>query len=195
MTRHPVAALVTAVCVLGALAVPALHMHPADSGTAALPASTPIRVAERQIDRAFPGAPNDAVVVVTGRRLDAPAAQHRLRALGARATAVTGGRGSVEVRTARDGRTAVVSVPMPDRGRDAAKRTVGELRAELPVAARRVGPGTTALVTGDAAGSLDFSNRLRDRDAARHRVRPRPDAGAAVRRVPLASPWRRPWSR
>jgi len=161
VTRHPVAALVTAVCVLGALAVPALDMHPANSGTAALPAGTPIRVAEREIDRAFPGAPNDAVVAVTGRRLDAPAAQRRLRALGARARAVTGGRGSVEVRTARDGRTAVVSVPMPDRGRDAAKRTVGELRADLPAAARRVGPGTAALVTGDAAGSLDFSNRLR----------------------------------
>jgi uncharacterized membrane protein YdfJ with MMPL/SSD domain len=161
VTRHPAAALITAVCVLGALAVPALDMHPANSGTNALPASTPIRVAEHQIDRAFPGAPNDAVVVVTGRRLDTPTAQRRLRALGAEATRVTGGRGSVQVRTARDGRTALVSVPMPDRGLDAAKRTVGDLRDEMPAAAHKIGPGTAALVTGDAAGSLDFSNRLR----------------------------------
>src|SRR4029078_1887917 len=38
VTRHPAAALVTAVCVIGTLAVPALDMHPANSGTAALPA-------------------------------------------------------------------------------------------------------------------------------------------------------------
>ncbi len=159
VTRHPASALIVAVCVLGALAVPAIDMHPADQGTAALPEKTPIRVAERQIDRAFPGAPNEAKIVVTGRNLDRE--QDGLRSLGRRAMAVTGGRGSVDVRTARDGRTAAVTVPMPDRGIDAQKRTVADLRAALPAAAERIGPGTDALVTGDAAGSLDFSNRLR----------------------------------
>src|SRR6185312_9324520 len=105
VTRHPASALIVAVCVLGALAVPAIDMHPADQGTAALPEKTPIRVAERQIDRAFPGAPNEAKIVVTGRNLDRAPAQEDLRALGRRAMAVTGGGGSVEIRTARDGRT------------------------------------------------------------------------------------------
>ena len=161
VARHPAPALIAAVCVLGALALPAIHLHPANSGTNALPVNTGVRVAERALDRAFPGAPSDARVVVAGRDLDSPAARQPLRALGERAMAVTGGRGSIEVTTARDGHTAVVSVPMPDRGIDAAKRTVGRLRAEMPDAAARIAPGTTALVSGDAAGSADFSNRLR----------------------------------
>jgi RND superfamily putative drug exporter len=160
VTRRPAVALVTAVAVLGALAVPAIDMHPASSGTAALPADTPVRVAERQLERAFPGAPSDAEVVVSGRGLDGTAAQQRLQALGERAMALTGGRGSIDVATAGDGRTAVVSVPMPDRGIDAAKRTVGELRERLPGEAAQIAPGAKVLVTGEAASSADFSDRL-----------------------------------
>jgi uncharacterized membrane protein YdfJ with MMPL/SSD domain len=161
VTRRPAAALIAAVCVLGALALPAIDMHPASSGTAALPADTPVRVAERALDRAFPGAPSDAELVVTGRGLDGDVAQERLGVLGERAMAVTGGRGSTDVATARDGRTAVVSIPMPDRGVDAAGRTVTELRDRMPGAAARVAPGARVLVTGEAAASADFSNRLR----------------------------------
>jgi RND superfamily putative drug exporter len=161
VTRHPAAALVTAVCLLGALAVPALDMRPSSSGDAALPADQPALVAQRAIERAFPGAPSDADIVVTGSDLDTRGAQARLRALGAEAIEVTGGRGSVGVETARDGRTAVVSVPMPDRGIDAAERTVEALRDRLPAAAARVAPGAEALVTGEAAGSADFTARLR----------------------------------
>jgi RND superfamily putative drug exporter len=160
VTRRPGVALVVAVCVLGSLAVPAIDMHPASSGTNALPADNPVRVAERALDRAFPGAPSDAEVAVTGRGLHTTAAQARLKALGERAMDVTGGRGAVRIETARDGRTAVVSVPMPDHGIEASKRTVGELRAAMPAAAERVAPGAEALVTGDAAGSADFSDRL-----------------------------------
>jgi uncharacterized membrane protein YdfJ with MMPL/SSD domain len=161
VTRHPLAALVTAVCVLGTLAVPAIQMHPADSGIDSLPVTNSVRVAERAIDRSFPGAPSDAQVVVTGRGLDGTGAKERLHTLGERAMKVTGGRGAVGVEVARDGRTAVVSVPMPDRGVAAARRTVDDLRAAMPAAAERVAPGARALVTGDAAGSADFSNRLR----------------------------------
>jgi RND superfamily putative drug exporter len=67
---------------------------------------------------------------------------------------VTGGRGRVELDVARDGRTAVLRVPMPDRGEKAAKQVVQDLRS-------RVAHPAQALVSGQAAGSLDFSNRLR----------------------------------
>jgi uncharacterized membrane protein YdfJ with MMPL/SSD domain len=50
---------------------------------------------------------------------------------------------------------------MPDRGADASRRTVGALRASMRAEAGRVAPGATALVTGEAAGSADFSARLR----------------------------------
>src|SRR5262249_20909868 len=81
VTRHPLAALVTAVCILGTLAVPAIQMHPADSGIDSLPVTNNVRVAERAIDRSFPGAPSDAQVVVTGRGLDGATAKQRLHAL------------------------------------------------------------------------------------------------------------------
>jgi uncharacterized membrane protein YdfJ with MMPL/SSD domain len=154
VARRPVPALVIAVSILGALAVPTMQMRTADPGTSDLPKDTPVRVAEQAIDRAFPGAPAVAAVVVSGHGLSTTAAHHELDALGRRARAVTGGRGRVAIDVARDGRTAVVRVPMPNRGEKAAKRVVEELR-------HRVAGPAHALVTGQAAGSLDFSNRLR----------------------------------
>jgi uncharacterized membrane protein YdfJ with MMPL/SSD domain len=154
VTRRPLAALVCAVCVLAALAVPALDMHAASSGLSALPADTPVLVAERAIERAFPGAPSDAELVISSHDLDTPAARERLRALGERARAITHGHGSISIDVSRDGRTAVVAVPMPDRGVDAAEQTVAQLRD-------RVGP--EALVTGMAAGGADFTQRLASR--------------------------------
>jgi uncharacterized membrane protein YdfJ with MMPL/SSD domain len=150
VARRPMPALVIALCVLGALASPVLKMHTADPGASDLPKDTPVRVAEQAIDRAFPGAPADAALVVTGTHLrHAP-----LEKLGERAQKITGGHGRVTVDMARNGRTAVVRVPMPDRGNKVAKQVVRDLRA-------RVAHPAHALVTGDAAGSLDFSNRLR----------------------------------
>jgi RND superfamily putative drug exporter len=73
---------------------------------------------------------------------------------------VTGGRGSVTLETARDGRTAVVSVPMPDRGVAAAEDTVAALRDQVTPTASRVAPGARALLTGEGAGSADFTHRL-----------------------------------
>ena len=160
VTRRPTAALVTAVCVLGTLAVPALSMHTGGDDASSFPADQPVVIAHRAIDRAFPGAPADAQLVVTGRGLDSAHARHELRALGHRALAVTGGSGSIVVDVARDGRTAAVSVPMPDRGADAAADTVAALRERVAPTAARVAPGAHALVTGDDASSADFASRL-----------------------------------
>ena len=115
--------------------------------------------AQRAIERAFPGAPSDAEIVVTGRGLDGAAAQERLRgARRARRSRSPAGAARSSVETARDGRTAVVSVPMPDRGdRAAAERTVEALRDRMPDGGRERRPGRRALVTGEAAGSADFT--------------------------------------
>jgi uncharacterized membrane protein YdfJ with MMPL/SSD domain len=158
VTRRPVVSLITAVCLLGTLAIPALELKPASSFESALPADLPAIAAQRAIERAFPGAPSDAELVVTARRLDG--AEAGLRALGERARAVTGGRGAIGVDVARDGRTALVSVPMPDRGVDAAEDTVAALRARVTPTAARVAPGAEAMLTGEAAGGADFTHRL-----------------------------------
>jgi RND superfamily putative drug exporter len=160
VTNRPTVALVTALCVLGALALPALTMKTANSGINAFPAGAPVRVAQEEIEQAFPGAPSDARIVVTAEDLDSPAAMQRLTALGERARTVTGGRGAIGVDVARDGRTAVVSVPMPDDDMDAAKTTVAALRHDVTPTVSRVAPGAHALVGGEAAANADFTDRL-----------------------------------
>jgi RND superfamily putative drug exporter len=103
-------------------------------------------VAVRDIEAAFPGAPDAAALVVSGTHLK----KADLAELGARARTITGGKGEIEVHVARDRRTALVTVPLPDRDNAA---TIAALRDQLPA---------NVLVTGDAASTLDFTERLND---------------------------------
>src|SRR5579859_4580289 len=154
VTGRPLPSLVVAVCLLGILAVPVLQMRTADPNATDLPKDAPVRVANEAIEQVFPGAPQPAALVVRGHGLGTAQQRLRLAALGERAEKVTRGRGRVEVDVSRDGRTAVVRVPMPYRDLDQSKRAVERLRA---IVARP----EHALVTGDAAGSLDFANRMK----------------------------------
>jgi uncharacterized membrane protein YdfJ with MMPL/SSD domain len=162
-TRRPLAAFVTAVCLLGALAVPAMDMRIAGEGVSDFPPDLPVVQANKAIERSFPGAPEDAKLVVTGHRLGASAAQEKLEALGERGMRVTGGHGRVGVDVSRDGRTAVVSVPMPDHGVSAADDTIAALRDRVAPTAAQVQAGAHAQVTGEAARDADFTKRLKDR--------------------------------
>ncbi len=153
VTSRPLPSLVVAVCILGTLAVPVLQMRTADPNVTDLPKSAPLRVAYEAIEHAFPGAPQPAALVLTGHGLRAASEQQRLAALGRRAELVTGGRGRIVVDVARDGSTAVVRVPMPYSSLDQSKAAVERLRAQ-------VARPEHALVTGDAAGSLDFANQM-----------------------------------
>ncbi len=150
VTKRPRAALLTAVFVLGALAVPALGMQTGETHPNELPQDVPAIAALQAIDREFPGAPDQARIVVAGMATDG-----QLGALGERALAVTGGTGEVGQRVSADGRTAVLDVPMPDRGRAAAESAVEELRSELAL------PNAEVMVAGDVAEELDFTDRLR----------------------------------
>jgi uncharacterized membrane protein YdfJ with MMPL/SSD domain len=160
VTGHPRAALFSALCVLGALATPALAMRTAAPGEHDLPASSPELVAIRAVERAFPGAPASAEIVVTGHGLGSARARAGLLDLGARAEVVTRGHGAVSVRVALDQRTALVEVPFADRGLTAAARTVAALRRQVDPTAARIMHGARARLTGDAAGSADFSARM-----------------------------------
>jgi RND superfamily putative drug exporter len=155
VTARPGPALVIAVCLLGTLAVPALQLRTADPNATDLPKNAQVRVANDAIERAFPGAPQPAALVVQSHGLGSVRERARLEAVGRRAEAVAGGHGRVEVDVAKDGRTAVIRVPMPYRDLDQSKRAVQLLRATVARSAH-------ALVTGDAAGSLDFANRMKD---------------------------------
>lgn len=158
ITARPRASLLATVVLLGALSVPVLGMRTGNPGVRDLPATNAIRVAYEAIDRAFPGSPSDAQLVVSGRHLGRPAGVRAMHDLGARAERVTGGHGSVTVNVAPDGSTAVVSVPFPNVGLSAQERIVHTLRQSVDrtLALSRA----KVALTGDAAGSADFSGRL-----------------------------------
>jgi RND superfamily putative drug exporter len=158
ITARPAASLLVAVVVLGALSVPVLGLRTGDPGIRDLPADNPVRVADQAIDRAFPGTPTNAQLVVTGHDLGRPAALRAMRDLGRRAERVTGGHGTVGVDVARGGWTALVSVPFPNIPLPAQQDAIAHLRQTVDHSLAL--PGTTVMLTGDAAGNADFSGRL-----------------------------------
>ncbi len=160
VTGSPRIALVVATLVLGALAAPALGMKLADTGIHSLPPEEPVVQAQQAIEQAFPGAPSSADLVVTGDRLGGDRARAALADLGRAAERITGSRGAVDVEVADDGRSALVSVPMPEAGTDEASAAVRDLRDALPRLVERVEPGATVLVGGEAAASLDFVDAM-----------------------------------
>ncbi len=161
VTARPVISLVSAVCLLGLLAIPMFGMRTGGLGVEELPPDLPVVTATHAIENAFPGAPSDAQLVVRGTNLRGTAARAELAALGTRALEVTGGNGGVTVVVSHDQRLARVDVPMPDRGEGAAKTTVKQLRSEVaPTVSHVPGAVGDALVTGDAASSLDYSARM-----------------------------------
>jgi RND superfamily putative drug exporter len=161
VTARPAVSLVTAVCVLGAIAVPATQMRIANPGGDDLPKGIPVLDAQRAIDNVFGSGTEDGVLVVRGERLGAHRAA--LHALGARATHAAGTRGRVAVQVARDERTAAVAFPMTGDDEDVQRAAVHRVRHDVLPTARRVEPGATAQLTGSAAEGIDFTDRLRER--------------------------------
>lgn len=160
VTRRPLPALLAAVALLTALALPALGLRTADTTLEDLPDTIPQKAVIAAIERDFPGGPAPAVLVATGSDFRAPAARRRLTALGAGVMHAAGGNGSVELRVARDGRTAVVLVPAPIVGSLETAAAARQLRAAVRDAAPRLAPGADVLVTGPAAAGADFADRL-----------------------------------
>jgi uncharacterized membrane protein YdfJ with MMPL/SSD domain len=158
ITARPAASLLVTVALLAALSVPVLGMRTGEPGVRDLPVTNPVRVADEAIDRAFPGTPSDAQLVVTAHDLGRPGALRAMRDLGRRAEQVTGGHGSVTVQVARDESTALVSVPFPNIPLPAQEDAVSHLRQTVDHTIAI--PGAKVMLTGDAAGNADFSGRL-----------------------------------
>jgi RND superfamily putative drug exporter len=159
VTRRPLTALLTAVCLLGTIAVPALQMKLSDGNTG-LPKDDPTVVALHKIEATFPSGPASSDLVVSGTDLGSPVASAGLQGLGAAALELTGGEGTPAIDVADSGALAKVTVPMDDRGPDGDERTVESLRSQLGSEVDAIGPGATMLVSGDAADGVDFTNRL-----------------------------------
>ena len=146
---------------LAALAVPALSMRLADPGFRDLPANIPVVQSLLATQRAFPGGPSPAEVVVTGDNLTGPAVRHAITALQGRAAAGTLLREPVTAALLDHNQVMVVSVPLAGGGTDAtSNRALAQLRDQaLPATLGRVG-GIDYAVTGMTAGNHDFDAKL-----------------------------------
>jgi uncharacterized membrane protein YdfJ with MMPL/SSD domain len=113
------------------------------------------------IQRAFPGGPAPAEVVVTGQDLSGSAVSRAVAQLRQRAAASTGLREPVTATLLARGQVLVVSVPLAGQGTDAeSDRALATLRDQaLPATLGKVS-GIGYAVTGITAGNRDFAARL-----------------------------------
>ena len=194
VTRHPVVSLVTAVACSARSRSRRCELKPASTFESGAARATRRSVAaQRAIERAFPGAPNDARARRHRARPRRPRAQAGLRALGERRA-----RGHRRPRLGRRRRRArrphrrsspsrcptAASTPRRTPSRRCATASPPTARA-----GRRRAP--TALAHRRRRRQRGLHAPAGDRDAARHRARARPGVRAARRRVPLARAWRR----
>ncbi|MGP0051580.1 MAG: MMPL family transporter [Solirubrobacteraceae bacterium] len=160
VTGHARVSLAIVVVVLAGLAAPILSMHTLAPGVDDMPANTPVVVAYRAIERAFPGSSDIAELVVSGHQLGRTNAQQRLVELGRAGERIAGGRGAVSLRLAAGGETALVAFPVANGSLATERRNVEALRRRLePMTSRLLGPARAEL-TGDDAENLDFTDRM-----------------------------------
>ncbi len=162
--RRPLLSVVLAGGLLVTMAIPALTMRTALSGTSDLPQDLPaMRVYER-MQAAFPGGQIPAEVVVRASDLQSPRMRAAISGLERRAIASGAFNGPVDVSVAPGGKVASIQIPMAGDGNDAASmRALERLRGTLiPQTVGRV-PGSEVYVTGMAAGTKDFNDVMTGR--------------------------------
>jgi RND superfamily putative drug exporter len=162
--RRPWAFAVGAAALLVVVALPALHLHTANSGVQGLPRSLPVMRTYDRINAAFPGAPVPAIIAVKApdvRRLEVTAA---IRAMRDRAVASGEFRDPLTVVVSPNGQVASVSLAIAGNGTDErSNRALKDLRDRfIPPTLGRL-PGVEAKVTGLTAGSYDFNQLMKQR--------------------------------
>ena len=146
-----------------ALAAPALGMR---TGTPAidLPAKLPVVQTLDKIQRAFPGRPAPAQVVVMGGDVSGPRMRAAVTALQARASAQGVIHRPVTAEVVGQGRGLVISVPLAGDGRDSVSRhALLDLRDQILPATVGTVPGASYAVTGNTASGYDFDAALHSR--------------------------------
>ena len=161
LARHPVAWGSVALIGMLALAAPAAGLRLANPADGGFPASVPVVRSVNEIQRAFPGSPAPAMVVLTARpqgQLTSPAMATALRRLRADAA------GAVSAEPVAHGRALLVNVPLAGNGTDAASdRALLALRDKiLPDTVGRVS-GVSFAVAGVTAENHDDVATLHSR--------------------------------
>ena len=158
--RHPVISAVASAAVLVALALPALHLHTADSGLDALPKSQPELKSFHAIDDAFPGGATGAVVAMKGK--DSVQLRSAIADLKAKALASGEMQNPIRVEKSPDGSAYEVDISLAGNGTDAvSNHALATLRGELLPATVGTVPGVEYAVGGPTANSHDFNAMMK----------------------------------
>jgi len=144
-----------------AMAAPALSIHTENLNVRQmLPSSTPIVQNYDHIMTAFPGGPAPAVVVVKAPDIQSATARRQIDALAGYRSSALGT--PVETTVYPAANIAEITVPLAGSGIDATSRqALAALHDQIVPATVGKIPGSTALVGGSLAASLDWNNHLR----------------------------------
>ncbi|HET7014081.1 MAG TPA: MMPL family transporter [Streptosporangiaceae bacterium] len=160
VVKRPVLTGGAAALALAALAIPVLGMR-LSSPFIDLPTSLPVVKSLVATQRAFPGGPAPAEIVVTGNDLTGPAVQHAVVSLRHLAATTPGLGEPVTTAFLGHGQVLVVSVPLAGSGTDTKSyRALATLRDRALPATLGSVRGISYAVTGNTAGNHDFTARL-----------------------------------
>ncbi|HTR33980.1 MAG TPA: MMPL family transporter [Gaiellaceae bacterium] len=162
--RYPRLTVAGTVALLVAIAVPAVHLHTRNAGIAEAPPNAPIVQAYTAVTQSFGAAAAPAVVVVHARDVEAAPVRAGVAALGRAVDASPVLHGPVHEVVNHDRTVARIDVPLAGDGDDAA--SVDALHAlRSSVIPKTIGavPGVDVAVTGETAGSADFTTTIAHR--------------------------------
>jgi uncharacterized membrane protein YdfJ with MMPL/SSD domain len=160
--RRPLVSAIAATAVLVTLALPALHIHTAISGLDSIGGNIPAVKAYNDVQKAFPGGAQPAVVAIKAADVTAPPVESAIRALEAKALETGRMLNPIHVEVSPDATVARVSIPLAGKGTDAV--STGALRTlrddVLPDTLGKVA-GVEYAVTGTTAATSDFNTALK----------------------------------
>ncbi|MDL4818340.1 MMPL family transporter [Actinomadura opuntiae] len=160
LARPGIAAVLSAGLLL-ALAAPALGMKTAKLGIdQQIPSGEKIAQTYTELNRAFPGNPEPALVVVKARDIDAPRVTAAIGELKRRALASGEMNAPIEVTVHRQADVAEIEVPLAGSGSDAASKHALETLRKT-IVPQTVGRVADAPVTGQLAWSTDYNAQLK----------------------------------
>ncbi len=160
--RRPALSAAVSASLLVVLALPALAMHLRLPEFSDLPQQLGIVKTYNAVNKAFPGTPSPATVVVHARDVTAPSVQHALANL--RHDALTSGVMHAPIRTtiSRGHAIAEIDIPLSGAGDDEASfAALRTLRGSVAPNALGGLHDAQYAVTGDTAGNADFTSAMR----------------------------------
>jgi uncharacterized membrane protein YdfJ with MMPL/SSD domain len=163
--KRPAVSAVIATALLIVMALPALGMHTALSGTDDYSRKLEVMQVYDRMQAAFPGGQIPAVVAIEADDVTTPQIAKATKEMGDKAFATGKLNGPLSVDVSPDKHVAMISIPMKGNGTDAQSvQALGALRGGIVDDTVAKAPGVDhAYVTGEAAGTKDFNDLLKSK--------------------------------